>query len=182
MTGETGWTTHGTRTVYENAWVRVREDAVTRPDGSRGVYGVTQLVHPSVFVVPVTEAGEVVMVRLFRYPIGRWSLEVPAGGSDGQDALVAARRELREEAGLEAGSWIPLGEMFSLNGLADAPSEVFVARDLRQVDARESQREEGITDVRRVPWAEVWELLRAGEITDGESMAALLMARVALGL
>jgi len=178
----TGWTTHSSRTVYENAWVRVREDAVTRPDGGDGIYGVTQLVHPSVFVVPVTDAGEVVMVHLYRYPIGRWSLEVPAGGSDGQDALVAARRELREEAGLEAGAWTTLGEMYSLNGLADAPSEVFVARDLTEVDASHTQREEGITDVRRVPWPQVWELLRSGAVTDGETMAALLMARVALGL
>jgi len=74
----TGWQTRATRTVYENAWIRVREDAVTRPDGSDGVYGVTAMKHPAVFVVPLTDAGEVVLVRMHRYPIDRESMCPPA--------------------------------------------------------------------------------------------------------
>lgn len=172
------WQTHASRTVYENDWLCVHEDDVTRPDGTRGTYGVAQLVRPAVFVVPVTEAGEAVLVRLYRYPVSRWSLEVPAGGAEGEDLLDAARRELLEEAGLEAARWTDLGEVFSLNGLADAPGRVFLARGLTEVAGHEAdQREEGITAVRRVAWGDLPDLARSGEITDGETLAALQLAR-----
>ena len=87
------WRTHSSTTVYENPWIRVREDAVDRPDGSAGIYGVVEVRNPAVFVVPVTADDEVVLVEVDRYTTGV-SLEVPAGGSDGEDLLVAAQREL----------------------------------------------------------------------------------------
>lgn len=175
-----GWQTHATRTVYENAWVRVREDDVTRPDGSTGIYGVTEVRQPAAFIVPVTEAGEVLLVRLFRYTIGRDSLEVPAGGSDGQDPLVAAQRELREETGRTATTWTRLGEVFALNGVADARAEVFLAQGLAD-EGGGSLEEEGITEVLTVPWTQVLELVRTGEIHDSETITCLMLAGIALG-
>lgn len=175
-----GWQTHASRTVYENAWIRVREHDVTRPDGSDGIYGVTEVRQPAAFVVPVTEAGEVLLVRLFRYTIGRDSWEVPAGGSDGQDPLVAARRELREETGRTARDWTRLGEVFALNGVADARAEVFLAQGLDDVGGG-SLEEEGITDVRAVPWTETLEMVRRGEIHDSETISCLMLAGLALG-
>ena len=88
--------------AYENPWIRVREDAVLRPDGEPGVYGVVEVRSPAVFVVPVTEAGEIVLVSVDRYSLGGLSWEVPAGGTDGEETLAAAVRELREETGLAA--------------------------------------------------------------------------------
>ncbi|MGI8645469.1 MAG: NUDIX domain-containing protein [Nocardioides sp.] len=176
----TGWQTHGSRTAYENAWIRVREDRVTGPDGRPGVYGVVEMRHDSVFVVAVTEADEVVLVDLVRYATGGGSVEVPAGGTDGEDPLDAARRELREEAGLEAATWTPLTAMWALNGVCRAREHVFLARGLREV-AGEARAEEGITAVRRVPWPEVLRMVREGEISDAESMAALLCAALELG-
>lgn len=175
------WTTHRSTPVYENAWIRVREDQVTRPDGVAGVYGVVQVRHPAVFVVALTDDDEVVLVEVDRYAIGRVSLEVPAGGSDGEEPLVAARRELLEETGLAADDWQVLAETFSLNGVCDAPGRVLLARGLRPVADGDGQAEEGIVGVRRVPWAEVLGMVRDGVITDGETVAALMHAAVALG-
>ena len=168
------WTTLGSRIAYENPWIRVREDRVIRPDGQEGIYGVIEI-QPAVFIVALTEANEVILVRLYRYTTGSHSLEVPAGGAEGGDPLEAARRELREEAGLVAEEWEEAGTFEGLNGVANAPCHVFIARGLS--DAGEhSQEEEGITDVRAVSFEELRRMIRAGELRDGETLTSLMIA------
>ncbi len=156
-----GWQRLRSRVAYENAWIRVREDAVLRPDGSPGVYGVVEVRSPAVFVVPVTEAGEIVLVEVDRYTIGGLSLEVPAGGTDGEDPLVAAGRELREETGLAAESLVDLGPVYSLNGVSDAPGRVVVARGLRPVGGAD-QEAEGISGARLASIRGVTGVMMAG--------------------
>ena len=175
------WTTLSSRTAYENRWIRVREDDVVGPDGE-GIYGVVEMRHPAVFVVAVDADDRVCLVSLHRYATGRQSLEVPAGGCDGDDPLVAAQRELAEETGFSATEWVPLGRMDALNGVANAPEYVFLARSLRQVtDASHSQREEGIDAVQWVPFGEALGLIASGHLTDGETIAALAFAGIRLG-
>lgn len=175
------WTTRASRTVYENPWITVTEDAVVRPDGGEGVYGVVELRHDAVFVVALTDDDEVLLVTVERHTVGT-SVEVPAGGTDGEPPLDAARRELLEETGYEAAEWREIGRMDALNGICRAPETVFLARGLRPAaEARHSQAEEGISAVRAVPWAETMGMVRDGGITDGETVAALLYAAIALG-
>jgi 8-oxo-dGTP pyrophosphatase MutT (NUDIX family) len=174
------WQTRATRTVYENRWIHVREDDVTGPDGE-GIYGVVRMQHPAVFVVALDDEDRVCLITLDRYTTGR-SVEVPAGGSDGEDPLVAAQRELREETALEADDWSHIGTMHALNGIADAPEHVFLARGARTAaDAAATRAEEGIDEVRWVPFAGALGMIARGDITDGETIAALAYAGIHLG-
>lgn len=180
------WPIRSSRTAYENPWIRVTEDQVVRPDGSDGIYGVVELRNTAVFVVAVTDDDEVVLVTLDRHTVGE-SVEVPAGGTDGDDPLVAARRELLEETGLEAEHWREIGGMDALNGICRAGEVVFLATGLRPAssgagrDAAAHAAEEGIRRIRTVPWGEVMRMVRHGEIRDGETIAALMFAALELG-
>lgn len=174
------WPVTASRTVYENRWIRVDEEDVVQPDGAPGIYGVVTLKNDAVFVVAVDDEDRVLLVEVDRHTVGP-SLEVPAGGSDGEEPLAAAQRELLEETGFAAGAWTRLGGMTALNGICRAPEHVFLARDLRPVASAEAaQREEGIRALERVPLAAVPDLVTAGRLTDSETLAALLMALAAL--
>src|SRR6478672_594931 len=148
------WPVRETRVVYENPWIRVREDAVTRPDGGDGIFGVVEVQRPAVFVVALTDDDELVLVTIDRHTVGT-SVEVPAGGTDGEDPLAAARREHAEETGLVARDWREIGTMNALNGVCRAPEVVYLATGLARVPgapASAARAEEGIRGVRRVPF------------------------------
>ena len=176
------WQTVSSRVAFENAWITIREDEVLRPDGSPGGYGVIEMRNDAVFVVAIDDDDRVVLVTVDRYTTGPGSIEVPAGGSDGEDPLVAARRELLEETGLEAEQWTRVGGMEALNGIARAREHVFIAQRLRQVKSAEAtQHEEGIDAVQRLPFADVLTAIADGRIRDGESIASIALAAIHLG-
>ncbi len=135
---------------------------------------------PAVFVVALND-DEVLLVDVDRHTVGH-SLEIPSGGSDGEDPLGAARRELLEETGHRAKHWEPIGRLQSLNGVCEAPEYFFLARGLTLVsEDRSAQVAEGISAVHRVPVAEALAWVARGRISDGESVAALMLALTHMG-
>jgi 8-oxo-dGTP pyrophosphatase MutT (NUDIX family) len=179
--GETGnpWRTVASRRVYENPWFTVREDQVIRPDGQEGIYGVVEL-PPSVGIVAVDELGRVCLVGQWRYPLGRFSWEVPTGFCGrSEDPLAAARRELEEEAGLRARSWRSLGTVDNSNAVTTDRAHLFLAMELEYVGSHHDTFER-IT-CRLVPFDDCVQMVMDGRITDSTSVAAILKAARVLG-
>lgn len=133
------WTVLDSTVQFSNPWITVREDRVIQPDGQVGAFGVVEMT-PGVSVLPVADDGTVYLVRVYRYTLDRHSLEALAGGvEDGEDPREAARRELREEAGIEAAELIDLGMVDQLTEVVISPDRLFLARGL---SLREPDREE----------------------------------------
>jgi 8-oxo-dGTP pyrophosphatase MutT (NUDIX family) len=174
------WKTLSSRIAYENPWVRLREDIVLRPDGGQGIYGVVEM-RPSVGIVALNAERHIVLVGQWRYPLGRYSWEIPRGGSapDESDLEAVARRELREETGVEADGWKRLGAVDLNTGVSTDVEHLFLATGLRTGTNQPDPEEE--LAIRWVPFDQAVGMIFDGEITEVCSVAALLMAARALG-
>ncbi|MGG5810249.1 NUDIX domain-containing protein [Falsiroseomonas sp. CW058] len=161
-----------TRIVYENRWMRVREDAVRRRDGSAGIYGVVEK-DDFVVVVPVEADGSIHLVQQFRYPVGARFWEFPQGmwGGPGADPRRAAEHELAEETGLAAASMVEAGHLYEGYGTMNQGFRVYLATGLTPGQARPEAEEQDLVS-RRFPRAEVERMLREGEIKDSVTLAA----------
>jgi 8-oxo-dGTP pyrophosphatase MutT (NUDIX family) len=175
------YTTRASRVVYENPWMRVREDDVVRPDGHDGIYGVVTT-RVATGVVALTDDDHVVLVGQWRYPLERYSWEIVEGGTDdGEQPREAAARELREEAGLDAAEWEELGGPVHLSNCISAEEgRLFVARGLTEVGADPDGTEQ--LQRRVVPVTEALARVDDGTITDAMTVVALLrLARARTG-
>ena len=158
--------------------VTVDDLVVVAPDGSthhRQVVG-----HPgAVSVVPLTDDGEVIMVRQYRAALDAALLEIPAGKRDleGEPPEQTAARELAEEVGFAAAVLVPLAEFHNSPGFSNEHSIVYLAEGLRPVPHERQGVEEVHLEVVRVPFAEVVARIGRGEIADAKSIIGLLMAR-----
>jgi 8-oxo-dGTP pyrophosphatase MutT (NUDIX family) len=167
------WKLLSSRTVYQNPWVRVREDKVITPTGNEGVYGVMES-NDSVMIVVLNDKHEVYLVRTFSYPAQSWNWELPGGGGDKQSPIAAAQRELEEETGIHATSWDKLGETRVCNGLMTERFTTYLARDVAFTGTKE-QADEQISEAMFVPLAKVYDMVASGEINDSQSMTGLFL-------
>lgn len=130
------WTINATREAYRDpaGLVAVNEDEVTKPDGSRGTYATVRL-KDGVGILAVDDGGYAYFAKEFRYAIGRESVEIVGGGvEEGESPEEAARRELREEIGIEAEEFVELGSIQPVTSLVNSSSTLFLARKLRGVE------------------------------------------------
>lgn len=163
-----GWTVKESAILYENPWITVREDQVVQPDGEHGVFGVVEI-GPSVAVLPVHEDGTVSLVEVFRYTIDASCIETVAGGiGEGESAEEAARRELREEVGLDAEEFISLGATHQMTEIVVSPVSLFLARRLHDVPPHHDPTEEisrlDVTLDEAVAWALYGRIVHASTV------------------
>lgn len=171
------WKTLNSRAIYENAWIKVREDSVLRPDGQPGIYGVVSPKNRAIGVVPLHDDGTVTLVGQFRYTLNQYSWEIPEGGCPfDEEPQQAARRELQEETGLLATQLVPLGgELHLTNSISDERGYLFLATGLTQGEDNPEATEQLL--LRRVPLHEALQMALNGEINDALTVLGLLLAQ-----
>lgn len=175
------WQKLDSKYVLKNPWYKVRQDKVIRPDGKEGMYNVVEC-GTSVFVVPITTDGKILLVKLFRYTTQHEGWEVPAGGVEpGEKPLAAAKRELQEESGLTSSSWQKVGTFDLMNGMTDAVAFVFEAKELTTTK-HHRQNEEGITETAEFTPKQVLDMIQDGQIVDALSIAALMIVFCSHGM
>lgn len=158
--------------LYRGRAVNLRMDTVEKSNGKTTTREVVE--HSNcVAVVVVDEQGNVLLVRQYRYPVGKFLLEIPAGGIDpNEEPIDCVRRELQEEIGYFPQKIEELGGFYSVPGYGTEYLHCYLATDLvpSRLIAEDS---EGI-EVVRVPISKITQLITSGEICDAKSIAALL--------
>lgn len=163
------------KTVYKNPWIRVREDKIVRPDGNEGIYGVIES-RDSVMAVVLNDKNEVYLINTYSYPDQSWNWELPGGGGDGEDAVVASERELIEETGIVAEDWTLLGVTRVCNGLMTERQSTYLARNLTLTDKKEAEDEAIVSHGMFYSLVEIHTMIEQGKLNDGQSLAGLYLA------
>jgi ADP-ribose pyrophosphatase len=174
------WPVLATEDLYRTDWVlALRLDEIHAPENAQSFQRLV-LEHPgAVIVLAVDDRRRAYCLWQYRHPAQRRFVELPAGllDSDGESPEDTARRELREEAGLEAGAWTLLGSTWSSPGITSEVMHFFLARDLRDVDDDfERTHEEAEMSGDWVPVAELRTAVLEGGVGDGPLVQALLLA------
>ena len=164
--------------VYDGKLLRVRRDKVRLPDGGTAEREYIQ--HPgAVLVIALLDSGELVMERQFRYPLRRDMIELPAGKIDpGEPPLETAKRELLEETGYAARHWRHVSTIHLAIGYSDERIEIFVAKGLKQEQARLDDEE--FLEVFTLPLATALQWVRERKITDAKTISGLFWAEKVL--
>ncbi len=165
--------------IFKGQVVDLGVEKVTLPNGHRMELEVVR--HPgAAAIVPLHEDGTITFVHQFRHAGGGMMVEVPAGKlDDGEVPELCARRELREEVGLEAGSLERLGVIHTTPGFTDERIFLFLATQLTDVGA--SPEESEYIKPWRMPLAEALKMVVDGDITDAKTLCALMLVEKHLG-
>lgn len=154
-------------------WFSVRKDTIIIPNGEETTYWYAEK-PDSVFVVPVTRGGEIILIRSYRHPMKEWFWEVPAGRVEsGQSPEEAARAELREETGGIADSWQSFGRFCPNGGFLRSFTHIFLATGV--VLGQSAHEPEEQIEVHPMPTERALEMIRNGTISSSQSALALLL-------
>lgn len=166
--------------TYEGRAFSVRRDHLLTPTGSTVKYDIIEHIG-SVSIIPVDENGQMHFVRQYRHAAGEELLELPAGTLEpGEPPEEAARREIREEIGMDASSLQEIGSFYLAPGYSTEYMHIFLATGLRP-DPLDPDADEYLS-VEKIPVRDVMRQVETGQMKDAKSLAALLLAKPYLSI
>lgn len=165
---------HTTRPIFDGRVISVGIETLTLPNGMQLDLEIVR--HPGgAAVVAINARQQVCLLRQYRHAGGGWIWELPAGKLEpDESAATTAARELAEEAGLMADSWVKLGRILVTPGFCDEVIHLFLARELTTVPTRPEAHE--LIEVHWVPFSEALARVYDGDIVDGKTMLGLTLA------
>jgi 8-oxo-dGTP pyrophosphatase MutT (NUDIX family) len=167
------WRTLSIEERYATPWISVSHHEVIDPSGGRGIYGVIHFKNVAVGIIPLDAELNTWIVGQYRYPIKAYSWEIPEGGGRRDvPPIDSAKRELREEVGIEATRWTEVLRMDLSNSASDEEAIIFVAQDL-SFHAPEPEATEELA-MRKIPFHELFQAVMRGEMRDSLTVAAVL--------
>jgi 8-oxo-dGTP pyrophosphatase MutT (NUDIX family) len=169
------WKTVSSKIVYDNPWIKVREDKVINPGGGDGIYGVVSFKNIAIGIVPVDEEGYTYLVGQYRYPLREYSWEIPeGGGARDTDILDSAKRELKEETGFTANKWTNICRIHTSNSVTSEEGFIFLAEELTAGESELEETEDIV--VKKIKLKEAVEMVMDNRITDSLSIAGIMKA------
>lgn len=166
------------RYYFEGRIMKARLDEVELPSGRQATREVCEHLG-GVGILPVDDAGRIILVRQFRYPFGEMLLEIPAGKLDhgpDEDHRACGIRELKEETGCTADEVTYLGCIYPSPGFLTEVTHLYAARGLHEGEMQPDEDE--FLEVVRLPIEEVERRIASGEIRDAKTVAAMYRARL----
>lgn len=178
------WPVVSSTDLFRDDWVMaLRTDTIRRPDQPDAEpFSRLVLEHPgAVIVLAVDDEDRVLCLSQYRHPAERRFVELPAGlcDQDGEDPVEVARRELREEAGLEAGEWTHLTSTYPSPGISAELMHFYLARDLVDVGRGDfvAQHEEAEMETFWAPYDDLLAAVLAGRVSDAPLVLAVLLVQ-----
>lgn len=159
--------------IYDNPWISLTEHKVITPAGKPGIYGKVHFKNIAIGIIAIDQEDCIYLVGQYRFVLDAYSWEIPEGGCpEGSDWLASAKRELKEETGIEAASWELILKLDVSNSVSDEIAIVYVAKDLSLGQSAPEETER--LSVKKIPFEEAVEWVLTGKITDSISVAAIL--------
>lgn len=171
------WKTLKSEVKYDNPWIKITESKTINADGGDGIYGVVHYKNIAIGIIPFDENYNTWIVGQYRYPLNQYSWEIcEGGGLLTDDVLDAAKRELKEELGIEAKHWTKLLDIHLSNSVSDECGTIYIAKGLSYFDPEPEEGE--ILQIKKLPFNEVYDMVMNGEITDSLSVAGILKTKI----
>jgi ADP-ribose pyrophosphatase len=176
-TKENPWAIEQKQIVYQNYWIIVTHHDVVHQQGGKGVYGTVHFKNLAIGIIVLDEYYNTWLVGQFRFPVNQYTWEIPEGGGKlNVLPLESAKRELLEEAGIEAMDWRLIQELQLSNSATDERAYIFLARQLHFTTACPDKNE--TLHQRKIPFNDAYKMVLNGEITDSLSVVAILKIQI----
>ena len=173
------WKITSEENIYDNPWINVTEFQVLNPSGNPGIYGKIHFKNKAIGVLPLDENFNTYLVGQYRFPLNKYSWEIPEGGGPlSGEPLDSAKRELLEETGLKAGKWTEIQRMYLSNSVCDEEAIIYLAQNLEQFEAEPEETEQLV--IRKLLFEKVYQMVCQGGITDAITVAAVLKVHILL--